>query len=273
MNQIRAAAAAISARAKQRPRIGIVLGSGLSGLADRVAGAVSIPFAEIPHFVKSTVVGHPGDLVIGTLRERPVVVMRGRVHFYEGYPIQQVAFPIRVMWALGVECLILTNAAGGINPGFRPGDLMLIKDHIGLASMAGQSPLHGPNEEEIGPRFPDMTQVYDPELRKLALKTAQDLGIPLVQGVYFMSSGPAYETPAEIRFLHAIGADAVGMSTVPEATVARHAGLRVLGISGISNVASLEPGEGKVTHDEVLAAGQLLVAKMSPLIEEIIGQL
>ncbi len=263
----------ITRKTRIRPQLGLVLGSGLAGLASEVEQATVIPFAEVPHFVPSTVEGHPGELVLGLLQGRPTMLMRGRTHYYEGYTIQQVTFPIRVMWALGIQHLILTNAAGGLNPSFRAGDLMLITDHIGLSNMVGLNPLRGSNDPEIGPRFPDMSCVYDRELRALALKVAQELGIPMHQGVYVISSGPSFETPADLRFLRLIGADAVGMSTVPEATVAHHAGIRVLGISGISNVPPLEPGPGKVSHEEVLEAGKSLTSKLVPLIREVVRQL
>jgi purine-nucleoside phosphorylase len=268
--ETREAADFVTQKTNLRPRVGLVLGSGLSPLAAEVAQPVVIPYGEIPHFVPSSVEGHPGDLVIGTLQDVPVIIMRGRVHYYEGHSMQQVTFPIRVMWSLGIEYLIVTNAAGGLNPSFRAGDLMLITDHIGLINMVGLNPLHGPNDEEIGPRFPDMSQVYDPALRERALQAAQDLGIELRQGVYIMLSGPSYETPADLRFLRMIGVDAVGMSTVPEATVARHAGIRVLGFSGISNVAQMEPGGAEVSHEEVLDAGKALVAKLIPLVKEVL---
>ncbi len=271
--EIREAADFIAQRTSLRPRIGLVLGSGLASLATEVADAVAVPFSDIPHFVQSTVEGHTGALVIGELQHVPVMIMSGRTHYYEGYSMQRVTFPIRVMWSLGVQYLILTNAAGGLNPSFRAGDLMLITDHIGLANMVGLNPLRGPNDAEIGPRFPDMSRVYDPALRDLALRSALGVGIEMRQGVYIMLAGPSYETPADLRFLRMIGADAVGMSTVPEATVARHAGIRVLGISGISNVAPLEPGDGEVSHEEVLQAGKVLVAKLVPLVKEIIRRL
>jgi len=267
------AASFITQRIKVRPELGIILGSGLAPLAAEVTQPVTIPYADIPHFAPSTVEGHPGELVVGLLEGCPVIIMRGRIHYYEGYTIQQVAFPIRALWALGIKYLIVTNAAGGLNPSFSPGDLMLITDHIGLSNMTGLNPLWGPNDPKIGPRFPDMSAVYDPELRQLTLQAASDLGIPLHQGVYFMASGPSFETPAELRFLRLIGADAVGMSTVPEVTVAHHAGIRVLGISGISNVAPVEPSSDKVSHEEVLEAGQTLVPKLTALIKEILQRL
>jgi purine-nucleoside phosphorylase len=263
----------VAHRSGARPKVGLILGSGLASLAAEVTQPTVIPYSDIPHFAASTVQGHPGELVLGPLEGCAVIVMRGRVHFYEGYTMQQVTFPIRVMWALGVELLIITNAAGGLNPAFRAGDVMLITDHIGLANMVGLNPLHGPNDPQIGPRFPDMTQVYDPALRELALQAAADLDIPLQQGVYLMQAGPSFETPADLRFVRLIGADAVGMSTVPEATVARHAGMRVLGFSGISNVVNMEPSDVEVTHEEVLEAGKTLVAKLTPLIKEILRRL
>lgn len=263
----------ISQRIHVRPVAGLILGSGLASLAAEVQQAVVIPFEDVPQFVPATVEGHPGELVIGLLQGCPVVVMRGRLHYYEGHSIAQTVFPIRVMWALGVKYLILTCAAGALNPAFRPGELMLITDHIGLAQMAGLNPLRGPNDPQIGPRFPDMSQAYAPELRRLALQVAADLNIPIHQGVYVMVAGPNFETPAELRFLRLIGADAVGMSTVPEVTVAHHAGIRVLGIAGISNAVVFEPGAATVSHEEVLAAGQTVVIRLSPLIREILHRL
>jgi purine-nucleoside phosphorylase len=271
--EIQAAAEFISHRTTLRPLAGLILGSGLASLAAEVAQPVVIPYADVPHFASATVEGHPGELVLGRLQGYPVMMMRGRVHYYEGYPMAQVTFPIRVMWAMGVKYLIVTNAAGALDPSFRPGDLMLITDHIGLMNMVGLNPLRGPNDPEIGPRFPDMSQAYDPELRRLAVQVATDLGIALHQGVYIMLSGPSFETPADLRFLRVIGADAVGMSTVPEVTVAHHAGIRVLGISGISNAAVMEPGAATLSHEEVLAAGQTIVARLSPLIKEILRRL
>jgi purine-nucleoside phosphorylase len=270
---IKQAAAFIGTRTPQRPLVGLILGSGLAPLAAKVEDSQTIPYADIPHFVPATVEGHPGELVLGTLEGVPVIIMRGRAHFYEGYSTQQITFPVRVMWELGVQYLIVTNAAGGLNPGFRAGDLMLITDHIGLPNMVGANPLHGPNDEQIGPRFPDMSEAYDRSLRAMILQAAESLRIELQQGVYVMLSGPSFETPAELRFLRTIGADAVGMSTAPEVTVARHAGMRVVGISGISNQAQLEPGGVEVSHDEVLEAGKALVGKLVPLIAEFLRRL
>lgn len=270
--QIGAAAEFISQQTTLHPLAGLILGSGLSSLSAEMTESVAISYSEIPHFVPSTVEGHPGELVLGRLQGFPVMMMSGRLHYYEGYSMAQVTFPIRVMWALGLKYLIVTNAAGALNPSFQPGDLMLITDHIGLVNMIGLNPLHGPNDPEIGPRFPDMSQAYDPALRQLALQTAAKLGITLHQGVYIMLAGPSFETPADLRFLRLIGADAVGMSTVPEVTVAHHAGIRVLGISGISNAVVMEPGAAPLSHEEVLATGKTIVARLSPLIKGILGQ-
>ena len=271
--EIHEAAAYIAGRTSIRPLVGVILGSGLAALAAEVDQATLVPYSEIPHFVACTVAGHASELALGMLQGCPVMVMRGRVHYYEGYSMQQVTFPIRVMRALGVQVLIVTNAAGGLNASFETGDLMLITDHIGLASMVGLNPLHGPNDPELGPRFPDMSQAYDPELRQLALEAAAELGITLRQGVYIMLSGPSFETPADLRFLRLIGADAVGMSTVPEVTVARHAGMRVLAFSGISNMAHLEASTAEVTHEEVLEAGKALSAKLVPVVKEVLRRL
>lgn len=264
----------INEKSRCRPQVGIILGSGLNPLADAIEGADRIPFGEIPHFPRSTVEGHVGQLVLGTLERVPVIVMQGRVHFYEGYPITQVVFPIRVMQIMGIETLIVTNAAGGLNPAFQPGDLMLITDHINLLGLTGNNPLFGPNDPTLGPRFPEMSQAYDPALRRLAQEVAEERQIPLWQGIYAGLSGPSFETPAEIRFLRLIGADAVGMSTVMEVTVARHGGIRVLGLSGISNVALAEPAAGQeASHEEVLAAGQQLVPRLMALVCGVLARL
>lgn len=233
--QVEEAAAWIRGRTDARPEIGLILGSGLGVLAEAMKGATAIPYREIPHFPVSTVAGHAGELVVGEAAGRPVLLMNGRFHLYEGYPAQSVAFPVRVMKALGVHTLVVTNAAGGINTSFQPGDLMLIEDHLNLT---GQNPLVGPNDESIGPRFPDMSEAYSARLRELARAVAEQQGLRLVSGVYAGLLGPSYETPAEIRMLRALGADAVGMSTVTEVIAARHAGLEVAGISCISNMAA-----------------------------------
>ena len=268
--QVREAADAIAKRSRQKPQVGLILGSGLASLADEMEQPVVIPYGDVPHFAVATVEGHPGELVMGTLAGCPVMMMRGRVHYYEGYPMDQVTFPIRVMKALGVKALIVTNAAGALNPEFRAGDLMLITDHIGLVNMVGLNPLRGPNDPLLGPRFPDMSQAYDPGLRQVALKAAKKLGLHLHQGVYIMLSGPSFETPADLRFLRLIGADAVGMSTVPEVTVAHHCGIKVLGISGISNAATMEPGAAPLSHEEVLAAGAKIAAALAPLVKQVL---
>lgn len=268
------AVAAVRARSRQAPRVGLILGSGLSALAESVERADVIPYADLPHFVASTVEGHAGRLILGDLEGQPVIVMQGRVHYYEGYPMDRVTLPVRVMQLMGVETLVVTNAAGGLNPAFAPGDLMLITDHLNLLGMAGLSPLRGPNDPSLGPRFPDMSEAYDRSLRSLALRVAGELGMTLHQGVYAGLGGPNFETPADLRFLRLIGVDAVGMSTVPEVVVARHGGLRVLGLSGISNVACHDPAGGvETTHEEVLQAGQVIVPKLTALLRGVLRAL
>ncbi len=259
------AARFISSRSKVSPKIALVLGSGLNPLADRLERVDSFQFTDIPHFPPTTVEGHVGRMVLGELEGVPVLVMQGRYHYYEGYSMQQVTFPVRVMKLLGVEVLVLTNAAGALNPDFRPGDLMLISDHINIPGMAGHNPLRGPNDESFGPRFPDMSHAYDPELRKLALEEAERQGLPVHQGVYVSVAGPSFETPAEVRFLRIIGGDAVGMSTAPETIVAVHSGMKVLGISGISNAAP-DSSAKETTHEEVLEAGKVIAPRMLSLL-------
>lgn len=272
--QYREAADCIRQRTSHRPQVGLILGSGLNPLADQVEGGDRIPYADVPYFAHTSVVGHVGQLVVGRLAGQVVVIMQGRAHAYEGISLQQVTFPVRVMHELGVHTLIVTNAAGGLNPSFRTGDLMLIKDHIGLMAMTGGNPLWGPNDEALGPRFPAMSKAYDRELRRLATKVAADLGIPLREGVYVGLGGPSFETPAEVQFLRQIGADAVGMSTVPEVIVARHMGLRVLAFSGISNVAVDDSdAEEEANHEEVLAAGRSLVPTLVALLRGVLSQL
>jgi purine-nucleoside phosphorylase len=270
--QYEEAAAAIRGRTRHQPRIGLILGSGLGPLADAVEAPDTIPAGDIPHWPRSTVEGHVGRLVIGRLEGQPVLVQQGRAHYYEGHSMQQATLPVRVMQLLGLEILIVTNAAGGINPEYRPGDLMLITDHINLMGMAGVSPLRGPNDASLGTRFPDMSQAYDRGLRALALEAAASAGVSLHQGIYMCLGGPSFETPADLRFLRLIGADAVGMSTVPEVTVARHGGLRVLGVSGISNAANLD-GNTETTHAEVLAAGQAIVPKLMAVLRGVLRRL
>jgi purine-nucleoside phosphorylase len=270
--QLEEAAAAVRARTRYAPTVGLILGSGLGPLAEAVEDADVIPAEGIPHWPRPTVVGHAGRLVIGRLEGQAVLVQQGRAHYYEGHSLQQATLPVRVMQLLGVRILIVTNAAGAIHPDFRPGDVMLIADHLNLMGMAGVSPLRGPNDDSLGTRFPDMSRAYDRELRALALAAAQAAGLELRQGVYICLGGPSFETPADLRFLRAIGADAVGMSTVPEVTVARHGGLRVLGLSGISNKANLD-GDTQTTHDEVLAAGKEIVPKLTAVIRGVLRRL
>ncbi|MDX9991906.1 MAG: purine-nucleoside phosphorylase [Anaerolineales bacterium] len=269
LEQIDEVANTIRARIKIQPRIGMILGSGLGSLADSIPNPEIIPYGNLPHWPASTVFGHAGQLVVGSLEGQAVLVMQGRVHFYEGISMSEMTLPVRVMQRLGVEILIVTNAAGAINPDFAPGDLMLITDHLNFVGMAGFNPLIGPNMEEFGPRFPDMSQAYDRALGNLARQAAQENEIPLREGVYAGLSGPSFETPADLRFLRMAGADAVGMSTVPEVTVARHGGTRVLGISGISNKANLD-GNTLTTHEEVLEAGTVIVPKLTKIVRSVL---
>jgi purine-nucleoside phosphorylase len=265
INQFDEAVAAVRERTKRQPRIAMILGSGLSGIADAVVGADIIPYSEVPHFGASTVVGHSGRLLFGELHSKSVMIMQGRVHFYEGYGMAQVTLPIRVMHRLGIEMMIVTNAAGGVNPDFQAGDVMLITDHLNFLGMMGSNPLMGPNYDELGPRFPDMSQAYDRSLADLARQAAAEAGMLLREGVYAGLSGPSFESPADLRFLRLAGADAVGMSTVPEVIVARHGGLRVLGFSGISNKANLD-GSTPTTHEEVIESGKTIGPKVERLI-------
>jgi purine-nucleoside phosphorylase len=237
----------------------------LGALADAVEGADIISTADIPNWPKSTVPGHKGRLVIGKLEGQTVMVLQGRTHYYEGYSMAQVTMPIRVMQRLGMEMLFVTNAAGAINPDYAPGDVMLITDNINLVGMAGLNPLYGPNLDVFGERFPDMSQMYDHDLMKLARQVAKEQKIGLHEGVYICLSGPSFESPADLRFLRAIGADAVGMSTAPEVIVARHGKMRVLGFSGISNKANLD-GSTVTTHEEVLEAGNVIMPKLKGII-------
>lgn len=251
------------------PEIGIILGSGLGMLAEDIENKISIPYKNIPYFPMSTVEGHKGQLVIGYLSGKPVICMQGRFHYYEGYSMQNVVYPVRIMQMLGVSKLIVTNSAGGINTDFKPGDLMLIEDHINLM---GTNPLIGKNYDVFGKRFPDMTQAYDRQLMDIAFQTAEDLAIRLRKGVYAAVAGPSYETPAEIRFLRIIGADAVGMSTVPEVIVANHGGMKVLGISCITNMAA---GilEKPLNHEEVVEIANRSASKLVELVKKIIEKL
>jgi purine-nucleoside phosphorylase len=272
LEQIDEAVDAIRKRTSYRPRVGLILGSGLNELADSVQKADIIPYGELPHWPVSTVQGHAGRLVIGELEGQTALVMQGRIHFYEGYSMSQITLPVRVMLRLGLEMMFVTNAAGGVNPNFSPGDVMLITDNLNLIGMMGANPLMGPNIDELGPRFPDMSQAYDRNLMDVARQVAVKENIPLREGVYCALSGPSFEGPADLRFLRGIGADAVGMSTAPEVIVARHGGMRVLGLSGISNKANLD-GSTVTTHEEVIEAGKVIAPKMEKIIRGVLRSL
>jgi purine-nucleoside phosphorylase len=259
----------IRARCSSQPALGLILGSGLGAYADRFEDRTIIPFGDLPHFPHSTAAGHSGNLVIGKAEELAAVALQGRVHLYEGYTMEQVAYPARVLGCLGIRTLIVTNAAGGINLDFRPGDLMLITDHI---NMMGANPLVGPNIDELGLRFPDMSEAYSGVLRKIAVDVARQRSINLREGVYVGLCGPSYETPAEIRMYRMLGADAVGMSTVPEVIAAGHMGIRVLGISCISNMAAgILPR--KLTHQEVIETTERMKDKFLSLLQGIIPRI
>lgn len=252
------------------PQVGIVLGSGLGNLADKIAAEAVIPYSDIPNFAKSTAIGHKGNLIVGMLAGKLVCAMQGRFHYYEGYPMERVTLPVRVMARLGVKTLFVSNAAGGINPFFSVGDLMIISDHINLLP----NPLIGPNFEEFGERFTDMTSAYDRTLIFEARKAAAMLGIDVREGVYLANSGPSYETPAEVRFYNTIGADAVGMSTVPEVIVARHSGMRVFGMSVITNMSNVSNKEthlndGQDVIDQADAAADKMERIFSAIIESL----
>lgn len=272
LEQIDQIADFIRSKTSYHPQVGIILGSGLGALASSVENSIILPYNEIPDWPVSTVIGHQGRMLIGDFEDKEVLVMQGRVHYYEGYTIGQVALPVRVLQRLGIEILIVTNAAGAVNPDYTPGDLMLITDHINMIGMAGLNPLRGPNLDALGTRFPDMSRAYDPTLMEITKKVAIEENIKLQEGVYISLAGPSFETPADLRFLHIIGADAVGMSTVPEVITARHGGTRVLGISGISNKANLD-GATTTTHKEVLEAGQILGPKITTLIRGVLRRL
>jgi len=260
--KIREAADAIQARTSLKPEIAIVLGSGLGPVAEQISDAVVIPYTDLPHFHNTSIEGHAGRMVIGKFKGVPVVALQGRFHVYEGYAMEEVVFPTRVVCALGIHTIVLTNAAGGINTRYRAGDLMLIEDHINLT---GNNPLKGPNLTQMGPRFPDMTEAYSKDCLAVLKSAAESQGIALHQGVYAGVLGPTYETPAEIRMLRTLGGDAVGMSTVPETIAAVHLGVRVAGISLITNLAAgLSPT--KLTHQEVIDNSKLGAAKMTQLL-------
>jgi purine-nucleoside phosphorylase len=261
--KIQESAKYIGSKINIKPQIGLILGSGLGVLGDEVENPTIIKYNEIPNFPVSTVEGHAGQLVIGKLEGKDVVVMQGRFHFYEGYPMQDVTFPVRVMKSLGVETIIVTNAAGGSNESFTPGDLMIITDHI---NFGGNNPLIGPNDNRLGVRFPDMSKAYTPELIDLARNTANELGIKIKEGVYMFLTGPTYETPAEIKMAQKLGADAVGMSTVPEVIVASHSQLKVLGISCITNMAAGILDQ-PLNHEEVIETTQKVQKEFLSLVK------
>ncbi|MEH7109090.1 MULTISPECIES: purine-nucleoside phosphorylase [Bacillaceae] len=259
----------IMSKTDHKPTIGMILGSGLGSIADDIENPVRIPYSEIPHFAKSEAIGHANELVIGQLKGKTVAAMKGRFHYYEGYSLDDVTFPVRVMKALGIENLLITNACGAVNKSFSPGDLMLITDHLNLV---GTNPLIGPNNDELGTRFPDLSQAYNPHLRSIAEKVAKEQNISLQQGVYAWWSGPTYETPAEIRMIRTLGADAVGMSTVPEVIVATHSGMKVLGISCLTNMASGILDQ-PLNHDEVIEVAGKVRAKFVDLVKGVLEEI
>ena len=263
------AATFILSRTKLRPQIGLVLGSGLGSFADDLAEAIRIPYAEIPSFPRSTAIGHAGQLVIGKSGEIPVVVMQGRSHLYEGYSAAEAAFPTRVLGRMGIRALVLTNAAGGINVDYGQGALVILRDHINLQ---GQNPLTGANDERFGPRFPDMSYTYAKRYREIALEEAKKLSIAPYEGVYAALAGPSYETPAEIRYLRTIGADLVGMSTVPEAIAARHMGINVLAISCVTNMAAGILDQ-PLNHEEVLEVGRRVMGHFIALLRAVLPRI
>jgi len=263
------AAKFIRSKTKLRPKIALVLGSGLGAFADELESATRIPYERIPHFPRSTAVGHAGRLVIGKVGDVAVAAMQGRVHFYEGYSPADVVFPMRVFGRLGIRAAILTNAAGGINLGFKQGTLIVMRDHINLQ---GSNPLIGPNDERFGPRFPDMTHAYHKDYRVAALEEARRLGIEVSEGVYAALSGPSYETPAEIRYLRTIGADVVGMSTVPEVIAARHSDMRVLGISCVTNAAAGILDQ-PLNHREVLETAARVKGEFVALLKAVLPKI
>ena len=272
--RVEEAAAAILRDAPAAPRVGVVLGTGLGSLADAIESPVAIPYTSIPHFLPATVPGHIGQVVLGSFAGIPVALLRGRIHLYEGYTPQQITFPIRVFSRLGIEVCILTNAAGGINSALPAGSLLLIRDHIGLPSLAGLNPLTGRNDERFGVRFPSLVNAYDPALRQSALDAAQRNGIALTEGVYAMVGGPSFETQAELRMLRTLGVDAVGMSTVPEVIVARHMGMRVLAISTVTNLALADTGvPEEPDHEQVLRTAEEAAGRLTMLLHEVVAQI
>lgn len=271
--RVREATSSLRVRLGAVPSVGIILGSGLGPIADEVENPVAIPYTEIPHFAVSTVPGHSGDFVAGLLDGVPVAILRGRVHYYEGYSLQQVTFPVRVLRRLGAATLIITSAAGGLNEAYRTGDLMVLRDHINLPGLAGLNPLVGPDEPELGVRFLDLTDPYDAALRVRALGLGAELSLSIHEGVYAAVAGPSFETRAEVRYLRAIGADAVGMSTAPEVIVARHERMRVLGLSVITNVAEPGAADDEVSHEGVLSVAEQSEPGLRGIIRGIVREL
>jgi purine-nucleoside phosphorylase len=263
------AARIVRARVNQEPRVAVVLGSGLGGFADDFEEAVAIPYGEIPGFVPSTAQGHAGRLVVGKVGQVPILAMQGRVHYYEGYTLEEVTFPIRTFKLLGIKTIVLTNAAGGINVELSQGALMVISDHLNLM---GVNPLRGPNDERFGPRFPDMSAVYSPSLQEIVIEESRAMGVEVRRGIYAALSGPNYETPAEIHLLRNCGADAVGMSTVPEAIIARQMDMEVLGISCITNMAAGISDE-PINHDEVMETGNRVRSTFTQLLRRVVDRL
>ena len=269
INKILEASNYINNKSKNKPKVGLILGSGLGVLAEEIQNPIKIKYDEIPYFPTSTVEGHEGQIVVGTLEGKNVIALQGRFHYYEGYSLKDVTFPVRVMKELGVENLIVTNAAGGVNEKFNPGDLMIIEDHINFAF---DNPLIGENFDNLGPRFPDMSHAYDKEMIDLAYTTAKSSDIKLQKGTYMFFSGPTYETPSEVKMARILGGDAVGMSTVPEVIVAVHGGLKVLGISCITNMAA---GilEQPLNHSEVIETTKLVKSKFIKLVRDILQKM
>ncbi len=272
IQEIDSATAAVKARITLQPEVALILGSGLGELAESVKDAIVIPTNEIPHWPVSTVPGHKGRLVIGMLEGKKVLMLQGRTHYYEGHSISRIGLPVRVMQRLGIKTLVVTNAAGGLNLNYQVGDLMLIRDHLSLLPIAGENPLRGPNLDEFGPRFPDMSAIYNPELIALAHEVAEEEALSLQEGVYACLAGPSFETPADCRYLRMIGADAVGMSTAPETIVAKHGGMDVLGFSSITNTIDAN-GLNAATHEEVLEAGKVIVPRLTKILRGVLARL
>lgn len=266
LNRLDEAAAVVRNRTFLQPSIGVVLGSGLGAFADSLTDSASVPFDQIPHFPVPSVSGHSGALVVGRAGTVPIAVLQGRVHSYEGHSLEDVVFPVRTLGRLGVRTVVMTNAAGAINPDFAAGDLMVLKDHINLLG----NPLLGPNEARLGPRFPDMTEAYDPELRRLAAEACAAAGAVAHEGVYIAVPGPSYETPAEIRMARTLGADAVGMSTVPEVIAARHMEIKVLAISCLTNPAA-GVSDQPLAHDDVLAVGERMRSTLLDVLSRVVA--